>query len=356
MVKNLRLKYRILLGYAVPLFLSVVMAFVVYNCIGTVNLQEDKVDISAAAKSEVLQIELNILQTENSSRGYMLGKSEHKLKIFQEAVKLVQEHFESLRKLEQDTPQQLERLKELQALSSQIIQWESKEVDLVNAGKAKEAVGMHLSGRGGKLVGEFKAMMDAFQKREGELWQERKDASLRAQSILYAVLFGGTALMIVLAGIIGLWIAARTSRAISNAAMSISSSATEIATTVTQHERSATEQATMVNETNVTVDELNASARQSAEQAASAVEVAQRASALTEEGNNAVGQAIEAITSLRDKVGVVANQILRLGEQTSQIGAIANLVKDLATQTNMLALNAAVEAARAGEHGKGFAV
>ena len=53
---------------------------------------------------------------------------------------------------------------------------------------------------------------------------------------------------------------------------------------------------------------------------------------------------------------MVADQILRLGEQTTQIGSIANLVKDLATQTNMLALNAAVEAARAGDHGKGFAV
>jgi methyl-accepting chemotaxis protein len=356
MFKNLRLKYRILLGYAVPLLLSVVVAAVVYICIGTVNRQEAQVDISALAKNEILEIELNIIQTENSSRGYMLGKSEPKLKIFQEAVKHVQEHFEALRKLEQGDPQQLERLKDLQAIASQIIQWESKEMDLVNAGKAEEAVAMHLSDRGGKMVGEYSALVDAFKKREGELWQTRKDVSYRAQSILYAVLIGGTVLMIVLATLFGLWIAARASRAINDAAMSISASATEIAATVTQHERTTTEQAAMVNETNVTVDELNASARQSAEQASSMVEVAQRTSGLTEEGNTAVGQAIEAISSLKDKVGVVADQVLRLGEQTSQIGTITNLVKDLATQTNMLALNAAVEAARAGEHGKGFAV
>ena len=52
----------------------------------------------------------------------------------------------------------------------------------------------------------------------------------------------------------------------------------------------------------------------------------------------------------------MADQILRLGEQTGQIGSIATLVKDLSGEINMLALNAAVEAARAGEHGKGFAV
>ena len=61
-------------------------------------------------------------------------------------------------------------------------------------------------------------------------------------------------------------------------------------------------------------------------------------------------------SSLREKVGDIATQILHLSEQTNQIGMISTLVSDLASQTNMLALNAAVEAVRAGEHGKGFAV
>jgi methyl-accepting chemotaxis protein len=59
---------------------------------------------------------------------------------------------------------------------------------------------------------------------------------------------------------------------------------------------------------------------------------------------------------LQSKVEAIAEQLLRLSEQTSQIGNITNLVSELANQTNLLALNAAVEAARAGEHGKGFAV
>jgi len=136
----------------------------------------------------------------------------------------------------------------------------------------------------------------------------------------------------------------------------LSSTSTEISATVTQHERTANQQAAMVNETTVTVDELGASARQSSERAASAATLAQKASTMTEEGAKAVRQAIEAMQGLRDKIAVVAEQILRLGDQTNQIGGIAALVSDIAGQTRMLALNAAVEAARAGEQGKGFAV
>jgi methyl-accepting chemotaxis protein len=78
--------------------------------------------------------------------------------------------------------------------------------------------------------------------------------------------------------------------------------------------------------------------------------------ALTEEGTGAVKHTLGGMSSLKETIEVIAEQILRLSKQTSQIGHITNLVSELANQTNLLALNAAIEAARAGEHGKGFAV
>ncbi len=68
----------------------------------------------------------------------------------------------------------------------------------------------------------------------------------------------------------------------------------------------------------------------------------------------AVEQTLESMIILKENVGAIAQQIMRLNEQTNQIGNISSVVTDLANQTNMLALNAAVEAVRAGENAKGF--
>ncbi|WP_413166618.1 methyl-accepting chemotaxis protein [Capilliphycus salinus ALCB114379] len=136
----------------------------------------------------------------------------------------------------------------------------------------------------------------------------------------------------------------------------VSESSIEIATATEQQERTANQQASAVNETTTTMNELSTSSKSTAEQAESAVMDAKQALNLTENGSQAVEKTLERMANLREKVDAIAQQIIRLSEQTNQIGNISKLVSDLANQTNMLALNAAVEAVRAGEHGKGFAV
>jgi methyl-accepting chemotaxis protein len=111
-----------------------------------------------------------------------------------------------------------------------------------------------------------------------------------------------------------------------------------------------------VNETTSAIEDLGAITLQSAEQADNAAGGARQALSLAEGGTLTVGRTIEGISGLRDQVTAIANQIIRLSEQTGQISTVSELVADLANQTNMLALNAGVEAARAGEQGKGFAV
>jgi methyl-accepting chemotaxis protein len=104
------------------------------------------------------------------------------------------------------------------------------------------------------------------------------------------------------------------------------------------------------------MDELGASSRQSEEQAEAASQAAQEVLQLADNGNQSVEETVSTMVDLKNKVAAIADQIVRLSEQTNQIGNISSLVSDLSQQTNMLALNASVEAVRAGEHGKGFAV
>ncbi|NER81157.1 MAG: methyl-accepting chemotaxis protein [Leptolyngbya sp. SIO1D8] len=136
----------------------------------------------------------------------------------------------------------------------------------------------------------------------------------------------------------------------------ISTTSQQIFSTISEQERIAAQQATSVNETTTTMEELEASSRQSAEQALTAAEAAKSALERAETGTEALGQTLEGMFTLEQKVDAIAQQIVYLSSQAGQIGNISNLVSDFANQTNMLALNSSVEAVRAGEYGKGFAV
>ncbi len=159
-------------------------------------------------------------------------------------------------------------------------------------------------------------------------------------------------------------------QAINQAGASLSSTSSEMAATVEQQERTAAQQAAAVSQVTATMDELGASSRQAAEQAESAaassyqmLNLAESSASgarqvlnLAEGGTKSVEQTLDGMSTLKEKVLAIADQIMHLSEQTNQIGNITRLVTDIANQTNMLSLNAAVEAARAGENGKGFAV
>ncbi len=175
------------------------------------------------------------------------------------------------------------------------------------------------------------------------------------QGLLWAILFEA----IIAGGItvtLAVFFADRVSKYIQKAIATITVSANEITDTVQSQEITVNQQANSAISTTDSINELESISDQTAQQADDSANGAQQALALAEEGTQAVQKTISEMSDLRDRVDEIAQQIVNLGEQTSQITTVSDLVSDLAKQTNMLALKAAVEAARAGESGKGFGV
>ena len=355
MFGKLNLRQRILLGYLAPLLLLAGAMAMVF-----VNLQKasralEQVDAGYHVMDMAKDLAGSLIKMQRAARGQLLIANTGSRDSYQENERRVDELAGKLSGQVTDTEQR-DNLRGLLQVAKELNGMTKEFIVLAEAGRSKEAQARFRGGASFEKSRELDARLDRFIQREAEILAQRKAAYEAAMSALIgSILYGGLG-AIVLALVIGYWLAAALSRDITANASQLAAATSEIAATVTQHERTASEQAAAANETSATITELSASARQSAEQAASAAAAAEKAGETTSQGGEVARQAVDTMTGLKDRIGAMAEQIVRLGEQSGQIGGIATLVKDLAAQINMLALNAAVEAARAGEHGKGFAV
>lgn len=326
---NLKLRQRILLGYSVPLALTTAATIAVLLNTHKVEKQSQATEIGRILVRDTDRLELLLHKRQANVRAYLLTRDNTYAIRYTDSVADYNELVKSLEKsVTFSKLEQAERLEKLKTLGKQIASINFKLIALVKAGKAEQAVKEFSKSALLSLIDEAQELFKDLNKTEDNLQIERQREADAAMHSLTLVIIAGTLSAIIFAIIIGFWIASRITNKINENISVIVSSSSEIAATTDQHERSAQQQAVAVNQTSTTMDELNASSQQAAEQA---------------EGATAGARAI-------------ADQVLRMSEQTKQISSITNLVSDLANQTNMLALNAAVEAARAGENGKGFAV
>ncbi|MGI0488255.1 methyl-accepting chemotaxis protein [Pantanalinema rosaneae CENA516] len=350
-----KLRYWIILGYCIPIALTALSSVVVFSSVQIVKEKSVELQHSSKVNQKINDLKTDVQIRSRSMRGYLLQKALGSAETYRETKLRLGETIQKLDNIIRD-PQQKRNLQQFLPLLQDIQTLDQELFALVDQGKPAQAREYWKSINERERMIAISRVLDDMVNRETEIVHTAEIAGQQALENLLVTILTTTGLSIGIAIGLGTWIIRKIVQQINQSATAISSSTNEIAVSVEQQERTANQQAVSVNQTTTTMDELGASSRQSAEQAEAAATGARQALTLADVGNNAVARSIDGMATLKNKVGAIAAQILRLSEQTSQIGSISGLVSDLANQTNMLALNAAVEAVRAGEHGKGFSV
>ena len=355
MLQEMKLRGRILLGYSIPLLLSIAMVMVVYVNVKTLEGAMQEEETAHSIYTHVQTLAFAQTKSQRAVRGYLLMPNEASIKSFSEANDSGDGEIRSLKELVRDDAKR-SILQKITDMDRELDGHGQMLVKLADEGKPAAAIEEFKKGGDFKMSRELESLINEIQKLVKKDLEGTGEKSQGALTAIKRVVIIGSTLTVITAVIAGILIASRISAPIAKTAGDISATSNQIAATLAQHERTASNQSAMVSETATTVEELGASSRITAQQAETAAETARKAGAMTGQGKEVVEQAVTAMDGLKDKVGEIASQILRLAEQTTRINSIANLVKDLAGEINMLALNASVEAVRAGESGKGFAV
>ena len=129
---------------------------------------------------------------------------------------------------------------------------------------------------------------------------------------------------------------------ISESCAQVTISASQVASASQSLAQGSTQQASAIQEVTASIDEIADKTKQNAEQANEAASLVSKAIDEVKRGNR---QMQDTMSAMQD-----------INKSSENISKIIKTIDDIAFQTNILALNAAVEAARAGEAGKGFAV
>ena len=355
MLNSYKLKTRILIGYSLPIALFLGAAITTAWGINQVRKGSDSVQDASSVLENVQASAFHFATIQKTARGYLLQKTDTSLEAYKKNVGLFQEKSLLLKSLIVDA-EQGQLADEIISLGGEVIEFNDNLINLINTGRADEALAIWRSGAGRNLAARLDTLLAQFVEEEIKILGDRRGNQERLLTTISSTVIIISILSTVLSVILANLITNAISKQVNRTVQQVVTTSQQIDSTVTEQERTITDQATSVNETTTTVEELGATSRQSAQQADVSSEGARQALDLSEEGVKSVNKTMQGINDLQTKVTDIADQIVNLSEQTSQISGISDLVSDVANQTNMLALNAAVEAARAGEQGKGFTV
>lgn len=147
-----------------------------------------------------------------------------------------------------------------------------------------------------------------------------------------------------------------TLQQIGNASGQLASAAEETSAVSEQTDKGVARQMQEIEQVAAAMNQMTATVEDVARNAADASTGAQGANDSAKQGQQVLGNAVNAVGILSDEIRQSSDTIDSLKAESEEIGKVLDVIGAIADQTNLLALNAAIEAARAGEHGRGFAV
>ncbi|MDJ0555366.1 MAG: CHASE3 domain-containing protein [Microcoleaceae cyanobacterium MO_207.B10] len=309
-------------------------------------------------KALLRELEKNLVDAETGQRGFIYSGQDSFLEPYNRSLEKIDTLFQEIRNRISDnqTDEQLRRLNKVAKLAEAKLAELEETIELKRAGEEEKLRELVLSGLGKQIMHEIREKIDNMIQGEEQLLSERIEKAKQAYQLVIIISWGSF-IVVGIVGVLTIFMINKIAiQPINTVANLIASSANEIAATVEQQERTASVQANAVNTTTTTMDKLGGSYRQSAQEANAANNTVQLALEVAEKGNHAVSETFDGMNELKVKVEAIAQQILRLSEQTNQIGKISRMVSDLANQTNILALNATVEAVRGGENSESFSI
>ncbi|WP_199345104.1 MULTISPECIES: CHASE3 domain-containing protein [Nostoc] len=320
--RNWKLRYWIMSSYAVPILALVISAGLIFININLVSQRAQDLVSSYNVNSAINALATNVQSGSKSVRGYLLEKNQTSFDEYQKSQRSFNELLSKLMSLAR-TEQEQQSLTRLEGLLNNLMVVEDDLIGKVNQSKVQEAIETWSNENARSMVDRLTSAINEIQHREDQNVIVAAKQQQAALDRLKLTILSATGLSLLLSVLTGIWIISRTARRINESASAIATSTAEIAATIEQQERTANQQAVSVSETTTTMDELSASAQQSAQQASTASTSAQQVLNLADQGNQSLNRTLEGMAALSHRVSAVADQMLRLNEQTKQIGSIS---------------------------------
>lgn len=392
---NLSLGKKLFLG-----FTAVILILVILSVISFTNFSKQHQATNWNKHTYEVMMEFQILleemlNMETGQRGFALTGNEASLEPFISGKANFDQHYDNVKELTSDNPQQQELLAELKTVQQEWLKIAESSIEhrrnVVNGiGTMDDIIAEEQAAYGKESFDKFREIIAESTNIESTLLQTRLEEAESLKKSTDLIIIFGTAFSVLVALAIAYFITKIITRPINeiktvaqqiadgnldiainkhyqdevgdlsdaftimsdnlneviyninSSTDQVTSGSRQLSDSSTSLSQGSAEQASSIEELTSSMEEISSQTKNNAQNANQANILAEKAQENAAQGNKHMEEMLQAMDEINNS--------------SANISKIIKVIDEIAFQTNILALNAAVEAARAGQHGRGFAV